>query len=65
MALEHRADCVVAMGGAAVIDAAKAIAAIVYADKESAKAARRLLDAAAEPRCVYSVRVVPSCVCAG
>lgn len=41
-----------AMGGAAVIDAAKAIAAIVYADKDSAKAAGRLLAAASKPRCV-------------
>ena len=40
------------MGGAAVIDAAKAIAAIVYADKDSAKAAGRLLAAASKPRCV-------------
>ncbi|CAM9758490.1 unnamed protein product, partial [Laminaria digitata] len=37
LALEHRADCVVAMGGAAVIDAAKAIAAIAYADKDHNK----------------------------
>lgn len=50
MALEHRADCVVAMGGAAVIDAGKAIAAVVYADKDSAKAAERLLAAATKPR---------------
>lgn len=50
LALEHRADCVVAMGGAAVIDAGKAIAAIAYADKDSAKAAGRLLAAASEPR---------------
>ncbi|CAM9369354.1 unnamed protein product, partial [Scytosiphon promiscuus] len=49
-ALDHRADCVVAMGGAAVIDAAKAIAAIVYADKDSAKSAARLLAAAGERR---------------
>ncbi|CAM9362928.1 unnamed protein product [Ectocarpus fasciculatus] len=50
LALEHRADCVVAMGGAAVIDAGKAIAAIVYSDKDSAKAAGKLLAAASEPR---------------
>ena len=43
------------MGGAAVIDAAKAIAAIVYADKDSARAARRLLDAASMPRCAEVV----------
>lgn len=61
LALEHRADCVVAMGGAAVIDAAKAIAAIVYADKDSAKAAGRLLAAATKPRCVFMY--VYSCVC--
>ena len=51
LALEHRADCVVAMGGAAVIDAAKAIAAIAYADKDHKKAAKRLMEAACKPRC--------------
>ena len=52
LALEHRADCVVAMGGAAVIDAAKAIAAIAYADTDHKKAAKRLMEAARKPRCV-------------
>lgn len=38
------------MGGAAVIDAAKVIAAIAYADKDPHKAAKRLLAAASKPR---------------
>lgn len=38
------------MGGAAVIDAAKVIAAIAYADKDPHKAAERLLAAASKPR---------------
>lgn len=50
MALNHRADCVIAMGGAAVLDAGKVIAAIAYADKDSALAAKRLLAAAHSPR---------------
>lgn len=50
-----------AMGGAAVIDAAKAVAAIAYADKDPKKAAKRLLAAASQPRwatcCRYCVRI--------
>lgn len=50
LALEHRADCVVAMGGASVIDAAKVIAAIAYSDKDHKRVARRLVEAARKPR---------------
>lgn len=50
VALGHRVDCVIAMGGAAVIDAGKAIAAIAYADKDFKGAVRRLLAAATESR---------------
>ena len=59
-ALEHRADCVVAMGGAAVMDAAKVVAAIAYADKDHKKAARRLLEAADKPR--YACRSCKTCL---
>lgn len=50
IALDHRADCVIAMGGAAVIDAGKVIAAIAYADKDPERAVRRLVAAAEKPR---------------
>lgn len=50
VAQDHRADCVVAMGGSAVIDAAKTIAAIVYADVDHKKVAKRLMAAAKKPR---------------
>ncbi|CAM9679935.1 unnamed protein product, partial [Choristocarpus tenellus] len=51
VALEHRCDCVIGVGGASVLDAAKVIAAIAYSAKDHLHAARRLLGAAGEPRC--------------